>query len=309
LILVTGASGFIGRNLIKVMVDQLYDFEIRAASRCNSTLFDNKVEKAIVPCVDSNTYWDDALFDVECVIHLAAIAHNNDGDPYSVNVEGTENLARQAAKFGVKRFIFISTIGVYGANNIDNYSEDSKKNPHNIYSESKLIAEEKLKKICQECEMEYVIIRPPLVYGGNAPGNFASLVKFVDLLPLLPFGMIKNQRSIISINNLCDFIIHAINHPFAANEEFVVADEFDVSIKDLTNAIAKGIHKTRWQVPVPETLLRLITKAIGKQGYADQLLGSLRIDSSKARCLLGWIPPENLDSALAELRTITSEKL
>jgi len=217
-VLVTGASGFVGRALFEHIqdVNKYHVFgSVRTAALARESLF-------TVGELGANTNWMEALLGQKVVIHVAARAHiikDTIIDPLAeyrrVNVEGTVNLARQAATQGVKRFIFISSIGVNGNSTQYPFSINDKASPWDDYSQSKFEAEEELKKICLETGMEYVILRPPLVYGMKAPGNFGKLLKAVVKGLPLPLGAIHNRRSMVALDNLIDLIITCIDHPNA----------------------------------------------------------------------------------------------
>jgi nucleoside-diphosphate-sugar epimerase len=305
-VLVTGADGFIGSKVVSALSSKCI---VRAGVR--SSISARKLESRFeIGEISSTTKWYDKLTDVNTVVHIAAVAHNNSDDPsyiYEVNVNGTINLAQQALKTGVKRFVFISSIGVLGSTSLTPFNEKSSTKPHSFYAESKLQAEKALLKIAKESELEVVIIRPVLVYGAGAPGNFGKLVGLVRKTPFLPFSLCENKRSFISIDNLVDFISVCINHPKAKNETFCISDRTYVSIREFTDGIAKGLNKKLIQLPIPVFILKLLGKMTGKSEMVEQLVGDLQVDSSKARELLDWIPPVTMDETLSKLR-IKSQK-
>lgn len=254
--------------------------------------------------INANSDWSDCLKDVDAIIHLAAVAHNNSSDPdyiNEVNVKGTVNLAQQAAKSGVKRFIFMSSIGVLGNSTSKHFDENTISAPHSQYAESKLLAEKELLQIAQQTGLEVVIIRPVLVYGNGAPGNFGKLVNLVNKVPMLPFALCKNKRSFISVDNLVDFISVCITHPKAANEVFCISDGTDVSIREFTDGIAKGLNKKLIQLPIPVSIFKLLGKITGKSDMLEQLIGDLQVDSTKAKKLLDWTPPLTMAETFSKL--------
>jgi nucleoside-diphosphate-sugar epimerase len=265
---------------------------------------------------DLNTATDlnSALEGVNVVIHAAARAHiMNDGavDPLSeyrrVNVDGTLNLARQAAGAGVQRFIFVSSVKVNGELSSEQapfYPNDTPA-PEDAYGISKWEAEQGLKAIAKETGMEVVIVRPPLVYGPGVKGNFASMVKLVRKGVPLPLGSIRNKRSLVAVDNLVDFIVTCIDHPAAANQVFMVSDGEDISTSELLRELGKAMGKPARLVPVPAGLLRLGATVLGKRAVAHRVLGSLQVDISDAKALLGWKPPVSLKEGLR--RCFTSE--
>jgi nucleoside-diphosphate-sugar epimerase len=237
----------------------------------------------------------------------------NDGtvDPLSeyrrVNVDGTLNLARQAAESGVHRFIFVSSVKVNGelSNERKPFSPSDAPAPEDAYGVSKWEAEQGLKAIAKETAMEVVIVRPPLVYGPGVKGNFASMVKLVRKGVPLPLGSIRNKRSLVAVDNLVDFIVTCIDHPAAANQVFMVSDGEDISTSELLCELGKAMGKPARLVPVPAGLLRLGATVLGKRAVAHRVLGSLQVDISDAKALLGWKPLVSLQEGLR--RCFTSE--
>jgi nucleoside-diphosphate-sugar epimerase len=300
-VLVTGADGFIGSRVVSAISS---NHIVKAGVR--SSISASKLEARFqVGDITSTTQWSDKLADTRTVIHLAAVAHNNSNDPNlinEVNVKGTINLAEQAVKMGVKRFVFISSIGVLGNVTFTPFNEESSAIPHSAYAESKLEAEKALLKIGRESELEVVIIRPVLVYGAGAPGNFAKLVNLVHKVPILPFALCNNKRSFISIDNLVDFISTCVDHPNAKNEVFCISDGEDVSIRAFTDEIAKGLKKRLIQMPLPVFIFKLLGKITSQSEPIEQLIGDLQVDSSKARKLLNWTPPVTMTETLSKLR-------
>lgn len=298
-ILVTGANGFVGGALCDSLRQQ--GITVVAAVRGNAC--DNEY---VLGDFSALTDWMFALCGCNTVIHLAARVHvmnDKSSNPLTafraVNVDATLNLARQAAQSGVKRFVFISSIGVNGAETFSEpFSEMSKPQPHSDYALSKFEAEEGLKDICAKSGMEFVIIRSPLVYGSNAPGNFRSLLKFVHKGLPWPLGLIKNQRSMVALENLVDFIKVCIEHPKAANQSFLVADVESVSTPQLIRLLSEGMGKPVRLFPVPVQALKLGAFLLGKQSMYQQLCGSLQVDISKAQNILGWVPPVRVDDGL-----------
>ena len=299
-VLITGSSGFVGSFLTRRLKSE---FSIVGHGTEKNNSLDTVFFKIDI---NSHSDWTECLQNVKVIVHLAAVAHNNSNDPSyidEVNFKGSINLAKQAVKLGVKRFVFISSIGVLGSttNNVQPFDESSKASPHSQYSQSKLDAEIGLMKIAAETGLEVVIIRPVLVYGVGAPGNFGSLVNLIDKVPVLPFALCDNKRSFISVDNLVDFISICIEHPKAKNEIFCISDGTDVSIKEFTNGIAKGLNSRLLQLPVPKFIFNLIGRVTGRQTKIDQLVGDLQINSNKAKTLLGWTPVYTMTDALSRL--------
>lgn len=239
------------------------------------------------------------------LIHAAARAHimrDEVADPLTqyrrVNVEGTFNLARQAATAGVRRFVFISSIGVNGNINSRSFTADDEPKPAEAYAQSKWEAEQGLMRLAAETGMEVVIIRPPLVYGAGAPGNFGSLIRWIEKGVPLPLGAIQNKRSLVGIDNLVDLVIRCIDHPAAANQVLLVGDGEDLSTTELLRGVGKAMGRPARLIPVPAGLLHFGATLLGKKAMAQRLLGSLQVDISKTCELLDWKPPYTVEEGL-----------
>ena len=303
-VLVTGAQGFVGLPLSEALVKLGY--QVRGAVRGN---FHNKEGQETISVGDINgdTVWTEALVDVAVVIHLAARVHvmnETATDALSayrkVNVEGTVNLAKQAVHAGVKRFIFISSIKVNGEGTVlgHPYCEEQAPAPVDAYGLSKYEAELALQQLAKDTGLEVVIIRPTLIYGPGVKANFKAMMRCLALGIPLPLGSIHNQRSLLALDNLIDLIQVCITHPAAANQIFLASDGVDLSTPELLTAMAVALGKTARLIKLPERLLMLGAKLLGKQAMAKRLCGSLQVDSSKARKLLGWQPPVSVQEAL-----------
>jgi len=244
---------------------------------------------------------------VDVVIHAAARAHimkDEEVDPLAeyrlVNVEGTLNLACQAAAAGVRRFVYISSVKVNGEITVNGsaLSADDAPAPEDAYALSKLEAEQCLMNLATETGMEFVIIRPPLVYGPGAKGNFASMVTLIDKGVPLPLGAIRNMRSLVGIDNLVDLIIRCIDHPAAANQIFLAGDGEDLSTTELLRGVGKAMGKPAKLIPIPAGVLQLGATLLGKKAMAQRLLGSLQVDISKTCEMLDWKPPYTVEEGL-----------
>ncbi|MEQ9544801.1 MAG: NAD-dependent epimerase/dehydratase family protein [Marinobacter sp.] len=298
----TGATGFIGSHLAKSL-DDLPDIELTCAVRkVQSSSFGREV---VVDGLGARTDWSTFLEGQQVVIHAAARAHlmkNELSDSLlecrKVNVDGTLNLAQQAASAGVRRFVFISSIGVNGQNSSHPFTELNAPNPVDALSKLKHEAEVGLWKVQEDTGMELVVIRPALVYGPGAPGNFGALVNWVAKGFPLPLGAVHNLRSFIALDNLIDLITTCIDHPAAADQVFLASDGNDLSTTDLLNGVAEAMGKHARLIPIPTSLLMLGARAIGKEAMAQRLLGSLQLDISKARDVLGWEPPVSVKQGL-----------
>lgn len=217
-----------------------------------------------------------------------------------VNVDGTANLARQAAAAGVKRFIFISSVKVNGEETPFGrpFQADADAAPQDPYGISKMEAEMQLKAIGNETGMEFITIRPPLVYGPGVKANFRALIKLVGLGLPLPLGAIHNKRSMVYIDNLIDLVVTCIDHPKAANQTFLVSDGNDLSTPDLIKTLAHAMHKPARLMPVPVWLLKVVAFLVGKGGAIERLSSNLQVDISKTTSLLGWTPPISVDDGM-----------
>jgi len=306
--LITGANGFVGLAAL-LRLSAMSGVEAVGCVRGADIVIDARAAFVTVGDLSARTDWSVALADVEAVVHAAARVHimqDSEADPLTafraVNVEGTLNLARQAVAAEVKRFVFISSIGVNGSQTAlgKPFSEADKPKPHNAYALSKWEAEQGLLRIADETGMEVVIIRPPLVYGCNAPGNFGSLMRAVQRGWPLPLGAVHNQRSLVALDNLVDFIVTCITHPQAANQTFLVSDGQDLSTTELVRGMARAAGVPARLLPVPPWALQAGATLLGKGDAAQRLCGNLQVDISKARSLLGWVPPVSLEEGLRQ---------
>ncbi len=300
-ILVTGASGFIGNELIKYLSPHQVT-AITRSSKNFSVGIDWKCF-SLEELLDSHTITDN--YDV--VVHLAGRAHllkdksESPLDEYrKINTDISIELARQLANNGLRRFVFVSSIGVNGATTkgLLPFTEESLPKPHSAYAISKFEAENSLKKLSVDMGFELVIVRPPLVYGINAPGNFGNLLKFVRLNIPLPFGNIKNKRSYISVANLASFLSTCCTHKKAANETFLICDGPAISTTTLLREVIRILGKKTILLPVPKSFLSLFFSMIGKDNISLQLLEDLEIDNTKAISLLDWAPIKTMDDTL-----------
>ena len=303
-VLVSGANGFVGKALCAELFQQGYG--VRAAVRSENVQVANS-ETVPVGEINGETDWTDALSGRKGVIHLAARVHvMNDkatdalAEFRKVNVDGALNLARQAVEAGVQRFIFISSIKVNGEGTQLGrpYSAEDEPAPLDSYGISKREAEDALRQLAAETGLEVVIIRPPLIYGPGVKANFKSMMRYLDKGMPLPLGAIKNRRSLLALDNLIDLIITCIHHPAAANQTFLVGDGEDLSTPELLRRMAEALGKKARLAPVPMPVLILGARLLGRQAMAQRLCGSLQVDISKARDLLGWMPPVNVDEGL-----------
>lgn len=301
-VLVTGANGFIGKALSAELIAAGFDVKgtVRsAASRAKQSA------DIIVGDINARTLWQDALQDVDVVAHLAARVHvmkETVVDSLSafreVNVMGTENLARQAAAHGVRRFIYLSSIKVNGEQTERAFSADDDVIPQDAYALSKWEAEQALKKVSAETGMEIVIIRSPLAYGPGVKGNFLRLLKLVNSGWPLPLGKVNNKRSMVSVDNLCDLIKTCIDHPRANGRVFLVSDGHDLSTRDLVNMIADHMQRSIRLLSLPLGWLYGLAGMTGKKPEVERLCSSLQVDIRSTCDTLEWLPPYSVDEAV-----------
>ncbi|MCK7546995.1 UDP-glucose 4-epimerase family protein [Marinobacter koreensis] len=303
-ILVTGASGFVGGQLITRLAAQPSAL-VRGAVRAK--LEGDHSVLITVGEINADTDWAEALQGQRVIVHAAARAHiMDDGavDPLAefreVNVAGTLNLARQAAAAAVRRFIFISSIKVNGEQSPPGgcFKADDLPAPEDPYAISKWEAEQGLQRIALETGMEVVIIRPPLVYGPGVKGNFASMARIIAKRLPLPLGAVHNKRSLVALDNLIDLIVTCIHHPSAANQVFLAGDGEDLSTCELLRRVGEAMGRKARLLPLPVALLQLGLSVIGKGAIAQRLVGSLQVDISKTRDVLDWKPPISVDEGL-----------
>ena len=304
-ILVTGPDGFVGYCLCERLLRD--GFHVRGAQFAPAPL-PQGCESVVVGDLAEATNWAEALAGVDRVVHLAARVHIMDDDASDpleafrhVNVEGTRKLAEAAVRAGVKRFVFISSIKVLGeATTGRPFFADDTASPEDPYGNSKLEAEQLLTQLSQESAMEVTIVRPPLVYGPGVRANFLKLLTAVNKGIPLPFKLIKNQRSLIFVDNLVDFLVCCLSHEKAGNEAFLVSDGQDLSTAELVRAIAKAAGRRSMLLPVPPSVMKLAGSLLGKRPEVERLCGSLAVDISKNRDLLGWTPPVSVEDGLKE---------
>ncbi|WP_296126597.1 SDR family oxidoreductase [Pseudomonas sp. Ga0074129] len=305
-VLLTGASGFVGQGLLERMSVRV-DLELIAAVRRPVSGFPECVSSQVVGGLEADTDLRSLLDGVGVVIHSAARVHvmnDTSSDPLTefrkVNVDGTLNLARQAAAAGVRRFIFISSIKVNGEGALVGapYFADAQPAPMDPYGISKMEAEQGLRALAAETGMEVVIIRPVLVYGPGVKANFLSMMRWLHKGVPLPFGAIHNRRSLVALDNLVDLIVTCIDHPAAANQTFLVSDGEDLSTTELLHRMGTALGKPARLLPLPSRLIEVGAAMLGKQALAQRLCGSLQVDISKTCQLLNWTPPVSVDEAL-----------
>jgi len=297
-ILVTGANGFIGNTLVPQLAS-LGHMVVPAVRRpCGLNL-----EHVVV---DEASYRA-ALTGCECIVHLAGRAHITRDHAIdslqafrTANVDLTLAIANLAVEAGVRRFVFMSSIKVNGERTAagNRFRSDDYVAPRDPYGISKWEAEQGLHRVAETTGLEVVIIRPPLVYGPGVKANFAALMRVVKSGVPLPLGSIHNKRSLVSLDNLVDFINTCTAHPAAGNQTFLISDGQDLSTTDLIRGIARAANVSARLLPVPVSWVRMAGCLLGRKNAIDRLCGNLQVDSSKASNLLGWMPPLSVDEGL-----------
>jgi nucleoside-diphosphate-sugar epimerase len=303
--LLTGASGFVGRACVPRL--ERAGWRVRCAMRTASAPVETSVQRCTVGGIGPHTDWSRALDGIDAVVHLAARVHvmrESVTDPLAafraINVEGTRELARQAAAAGVRRFVFVSSVKVNGEATAGRAcSEGDAPHPQDPYGLSKLEAEQALREIEAKTGLEVVILRPPLVYGPGVKGNFLRMLQWVDRGVPLPLGAAANRRSLVFVGNLVDALAAGLEHPGAAGETFLVDDGQPVSTAQLLREIGGALGRPARLLCIPPRLLRIAAAMIGRGDDAERLLGDLVVDGSRIRRALGWCPPFSREDGLA----------
>ncbi len=307
-VLVTGASGFVGKRLCANLGKMQWRVHQARRQRYTSESPSSQPERVHIVEVGRTTDWRVALSGIDCVVHLAARVHvmnEQSSDSLTefryVNVEGTTNLAIQAANEGVKRFVYLSSIKVNGE-----FTEPGRAfiasdlpSPVGSYSVSKLEAENALRQISSQTGMEVVIIRPPLVYGPGVKANFESMMRWLTRGVPMPLAAVtENRRSFIALDNLVDLIVSCLNHPAAANQTFMVSDGEDLSTADLLRRMGVALDHHARLFYLPPRVLKLGATVVNRPDIYQRLCGSLQIDITKTRQMLGWNPLISVDQGL-----------
>jgi UDP-glucose 4-epimerase len=307
-VLLTGASGFVGRHIVPILQDN--GWVVRRALRRPS----ENADDILIPSIDAATDWRQALADVEAVVHLAARAHRPNDNPAvdlyrPVNTDGTLQLARCAAQAGISQFVYVSSILVNGGTTDGRvpFREDDIPQPRGVYGKSKADAESGLQAIAQAHDMRVTVIRPPLVYGSGARGNFRLLVRTVQLGVPLPFASIRNRRAFLAVDNLSSFIVDRLSHASERFDIFLVADNEQISTPELIGRIARAAGTTPRLFPLPTFVLSALFRVSRHAEAYDSVVGSMELDISKAMST-GWRAPISLDEGLRLAICVSNSK-
>lgn len=303
--LVTGGSGFLGGHLIRALLAQ--NWHVRCSTRTPWRDPPSRLESAVALDIGPTSDWTSVLEGVDIVFHLAGRAHkpreasrNAVAEYERVNAEGTAHLARCAKRAGVQRVVYVSSIGVHGDRSDGAaLTESSPISPHNAYTRSKVHGEEALKAEAGH-GLQFVIVRPPLIYGEGVPGNFRQLLRVIASGLPIPLAGLNNLRSFAAVANVVDALHLCGMAPGAADEIYVVADGDDLSTPDLIRSLAVGFGTPARLVSFPYPILRVAARIAGMQQQLEQLCGTLRVDATKLRDQLGWMPKLTARNALAE---------
>jgi nucleoside-diphosphate-sugar epimerase len=296
-ILITGATGFVGQALTRSLSAKGLGVVGAVRVACAA----GPQEQRVVGSIGPDTDWRSCLNGVECVIHTAARAHilkegpNDASLSYRINVEGTQRLLDDCSRNGLKKFVYLSSIAVYGANAgaAAPIVESSPCAPDSHYGITKLVAEDAVLTFGHKTGAAAVVLRPPLIYGPGAPGNWRRLVRLAALRLPIPFGAVRNERSLLGIENLCDAVATAIGSEVSQGQSGVynIADSEHVSLAEILSLLRTAAGKPEWLINVPPMFLESLLRIAGKSAEFHKMAGDLKVDSSKFRSVFSWQPP------------------
>ena len=310
-VVVTGANGFIGQHVCRRLVESGKEVTACIREQADASVFGNlsgSLRIYRMPSLGLRADLSQILRNADAVIHLAARVHvmrETAADPLyefrKVNVRGTENLASIAVRNGVRRFIYLSSVKVNGEVTVKNpFFADDPPGYCDPYGQSKWETEERLRQIATGTGMEWVVVRPPLVYGPMVRGNFLALIKGVLRGIPLPLGSVRNSRSLVSVLNLSDLLCLLVDHPAAANNRFLVSDSEDISTPELVRRIAAALHRSPRIMRCPESFWLAAGTLLRQRAAVQRLCSSLVLDKRKTREILGWNPPTTFDFGLEQ---------
>jgi len=298
LVAVTGANGYIGSRVCSAL--QSAGIAIRPIVRSHGlNLFDNTVESVVVGDLANAPVWNEAIRGVDQIIHTAGMAHKVEtnseesaAEYFRINRDATLSLASEAIKQDVKKFLFFSSIAVYGPIENDEQAVESMLcKPIGHYANSKFAAERGLLDMDSESPMELAILRPPMVHGPDCPGNLVRLAKLLKYDLPLPFGALKSRRNLIGIDNLCDFVVKLINDERNISGIWNVADREDVDLPDILNSLGLGMGKHPKLISVPAASLNVLATLLGQRKAIEKLTSSMLVNSLAAQKRFGWVAP------------------
>ncbi|ACJ39535.1 NAD-dependent epimerase/dehydratase family protein [Acinetobacter baumannii] len=305
-ILITGSTGFLGKFLCQYLSNK--DYSVIAHTRTPQVFSQSNIENINF---DLNQNLEELDLDgVQVVIHCAGRAHvmnETAASPLNayrqINVKGTLNLAKKAVQSGVRRFIYLSSIKVNGeeATQQKPFTAEDSINTDDPYGLSKYEAEQALKQLAQETDLEVVIIRPVLIYGPNVKANFKSMISLASKKIPLPVGCLNNKRSMVSVYNLADLIEVCLSHPNAPRQTFLASDQDDISVKQLFEKLASLQNNKLIKLPIPKSLIFLLASLVGRSAMASRLCSELVVDTSKNTQVLGWKAPYSTEQSLAKM--------
>ena len=304
-VLVTGASGFIGKEVVRQLVAAGRPVRVALRDGCARDDFNSSVEVVETGHIDGKTLWHKALAGIDQIIHLASHVHQPGTGPEifaCVNVQGTEHLARMALAADVTRLVYVSSVKAQGETTYGSPMwESDPLAPEDAYGCSKRDAELALKKVACDTTLEFSIIRPTLVYGPNAVGNLQRLMALVARGLPLPFGALQNRRSLVDVETLADLCIRCLDHPAARNEIFLAADDAPISTTKLLKCLAAGLDITPLLFPFSGSALRFAGRLLRRRDAMTRLLGSLEVDATKARTYLDWPSRASSEAGLVKM--------
>lgn len=293
LIAVTGANGFLGSHVVAELEARGYG--VRACARSLPAAPHAGVKWVAIGEMGPDTHWDAALLGAGAVIHCAGLAHVGRRDAARraaefrrVNVEGTRSLALAAIRAGVRRLVFVSSIGVNGSRTEGrSFAAEDSPDPRTVYADSKLLAERALLEVANSGGLETVIVRPTLIVGRNAPGNLAKLTRLISSGTWLPLGSVRNRRSLVSAEYLSDLLVAAAVDERAAGQLLLAAEEPALSTVQIVAALGRGVGRPPRLFNFPVSGLRLLSRAVGYGSEMSSLCDSLEVDGTSAARLLG----------------------
>lgn len=305
-VFVTGAAGFVGQRLCA----QLHSMKgwrliglVRQAP--NAELVES-LDDVVIADLCQKPDLQASLVGIDVIVHLASRVHNMKGKASlaayrASNVEAARHLVNEAVRARVKRLIFVSTVKVNGEETtVQPFSGDQAPAPEDAYAQSKLEAEEEIRRIAKGTDLEVVILRPPLVYGPGVRANFLSLLRLASRSWPLPLGSVRNKRSILHVDNLIDAIVVAATSPAAANRTFTISDDGSVSTPDLVKKLGAGMGRQPKLIPFPVCALKFFGRLFGLSRQVSRLIVSLEADNSKFKAVTGWKPGKSTDEGLRE---------